>query len=167
VSRASAQAVSVTSENDAASAHVSAGDRLGPRTTFLCRYRHQLGHGPREVFAQEPVAHAQRMLARAAEFAGVIGDARIDEHAIAGLDVGDTGADGLDHPRAVGTNDKGKSGPRSREVRLQRTDRGGSAPRRECGTRTSPALGGGASGTSLMWRCSIPPVAVRNRCTHF
>src|ERR1041384_6118608 len=54
------------------------------------------------------------MLARAAELAGVVGDARIDEHAIAGLHVGDTGADGLDHTGAIGADDKRKAlgGPR-------------------------------------------------------
>ena len=45
------------------------------------------------------------MLARAAEFARVIGDPRIDEHAIGGLHVGDTGADGLYDARPVRSHD--------------------------------------------------------------
>src|SRR6266545_42599 len=60
------------------------------------------------MLAQQPVVDAQRVLARTAELAAVIGDARIDEYAIAGLHGRDAGADRLDDTGAVRADDVGE-----------------------------------------------------------
>src|SRR5687767_5507976 len=67
------------------------------------------------MLAEQPVADAQRMLARAAELTGVVGDSRIDEHPVAGLHVRDAGTHRLDDPGAVGADDVRKAAGSSRQ----------------------------------------------------
>jgi len=94
------QAVSVTRENAAASAQVS-GVLLG--------HYDILRHRSRQLLAQNAVAATQRLLAGAAVFARIVGDARIDHDPVARSYRPDFGPDGIHDTRAIRAHDVGKA----------------------------------------------------------
>ncbi len=75
------------------------------RRTFVVGHDDVVGGSARNVFAEKPVLHAQRVLAAPAEVARAVADARIDDDLVAHRHSRDGGPDGLHDAARVGRND--------------------------------------------------------------